>query len=469
MSLEKLQALSVRPPFAEEILNGEKTIEYRLMPTNKRERVYIYESKAGSEGRGLILGTVEIVNCRLNEDEEYEWDLANPVRLDFPIAPTGKPQPVFFNPFPSSLDQFSEQDKELKEALATDRMLSRFKDDLRVARARAVAAERRAANAERFREALFDLKEQSQIQLPSWLTQSADPDDRAARTPILVTSDFQWGERISSENMDGLNEYNVEIAEARYKTLITKTVDISFNQLQPSNYSGMIYLRLGDTISGEIHADLRESNVLQAVPAVKSVVEAEAWGLRFLADSFGKVHVISVSGNHGRTTPKPQAKRGGADNFDTISAWWLESIFKSDPRFSFQTPESPDAIFTLHGKRYLATHGDKIGSRGGEGFIGPAATIMRGMKRTVDTYAKMGMPIAKIFMGHFHTAYDLGYGWCNGSLPGYSEYARDGRMTPEPPIQWLLIFHPQYGCVSQWPIMVDGAPTATKNMEVMFT
>jgi len=39
-----MSALSIRQPYAEEILRGEKAIEYRSMPMNKRERVSIYAS-----------------------------------------------------------------------------------------------------------------------------------------------------------------------------------------------------------------------------------------------------------------------------------------------------------------------------------------------------------------------------------------------------------------------------------------
>ena len=34
-------------------------------------------------------------------------------------------------------------------------------------------------------------------------------------TPVLFTSDKQWGEVVSLADMGGLNEYNLEIAEAR--------------------------------------------------------------------------------------------------------------------------------------------------------------------------------------------------------------------------------------------------------------
>jgi len=55
-----------------------------------------------------------------------------------------------------------------------------------------------------------------------------------------------------------------------------------------------------------------------------------------------------------------------------------------------------------------------------------------------------------MFIGHFHSAFDLGRGWSNGCLPGYSEFARSFRMTPEPPQQWLINFHPRHGATSQW-------------------
>jgi hypothetical protein len=43
--MPKMSALSIQQPNAEQILRGKKKIEYRSMPTNKRERVYIYASK----------------------------------------------------------------------------------------------------------------------------------------------------------------------------------------------------------------------------------------------------------------------------------------------------------------------------------------------------------------------------------------------------------------------------------------
>ena len=105
------RALSVRQPFAEQIISGCKTIEFRSTPTNIRGRIYIYASmkpkleafkKMGKEPGdfpvGVLIGTVEIIDCKEKPDE-YHWILANPKRLKKPIKPEGHPQPVWFRPF----------------------------------------------------------------------------------------------------------------------------------------------------------------------------------------------------------------------------------------------------------------------------------------------------------------------------------------------------------------------------------
>jgi hypothetical protein len=103
------RALSIRQPLVELILLGEKTLEFRSIRTHMRERVYLYAGKklAIVEGfpegeaellpRGVIMGSVEIIDCY--EDEEgFAWDLANPIRYTTPLKPKGTPQPGFWHP-----------------------------------------------------------------------------------------------------------------------------------------------------------------------------------------------------------------------------------------------------------------------------------------------------------------------------------------------------------------------------------
>lgn len=114
MMPELLKALSVRQPHAERILRGLKTVEYRSSATKIRGRIYLYASNKLDDSydddeaeldvplkklpRGVVVGTVEIVDCT-EDDGQYEWHLANPVRLAEPIPPIEHPQPVWFHPF----------------------------------------------------------------------------------------------------------------------------------------------------------------------------------------------------------------------------------------------------------------------------------------------------------------------------------------------------------------------------------
>jgi len=105
-------AFSVHQPFAEQIMLGTKKFEYRSMRTKRRERVYVYASlrndihaygemnkEPGDFPNGVIVGTVEIVDCTVNSKGGYKWHLANPKRLPKPIKPDHKGQPVWFIPF----------------------------------------------------------------------------------------------------------------------------------------------------------------------------------------------------------------------------------------------------------------------------------------------------------------------------------------------------------------------------------
>jgi hypothetical protein len=120
-------ALSIRQPYAELILRGVKTIEYRSRPTRKiGERFYIYAAHkwAGirDQGlvfgidalppasapeyadlpRGVIVGTAVISHVTpRNGGPFYEWHLTDVQRLRGRQVrkPKGRPQPVWFRPF----------------------------------------------------------------------------------------------------------------------------------------------------------------------------------------------------------------------------------------------------------------------------------------------------------------------------------------------------------------------------------
>jgi len=297
----------------------------------------------------------------------------------------------------------------------------------------------------------------SAIPITEW-HQQAPSTASTSLIPVLFTSDMHCGEVIDADEVDGLNEYNLEIFRSRYQLMIEKTIEISRKHMGPATYPGLIYLRGGDAISGNIHEEIREGNQLDAIPAVRECFMQERAGLKRLLDEFGKVHVISVPGNHGRDTIKPRHAGYANRNYETMLAWWLRSAFDGDPRITFHEPASGDAYFSVFGWNVLLNHGDRMGSRGGMGFVGPAATIARGHWKLYDNWTRTGHPVSYILTGHLHTSLKLERGYANGSLAGFGPFARDMRAIPDAPRQWLLYFHPELGICDARELVLGNHP-----------
>lgn len=335
--------------------------------------------------------------------------------------------------------------------------LRRLRERIRIESSGRAAAERHAAADKSIREAVFGLAADPLVP-PSWNPAASSDDERLGEAVILNISDLHMGERIDLKQMGGMNSFDEKIARARLARLFQATV-----RLLSAYWSGrppsIIYAMLmGDLVSGEIHEELAKTNDLLSIPAVRAVSECLIAGLELLLREFPQliIEVVSVAGNHGRKTKKPEAKGFSIDSYDTLVAWVIESWFsaKKETRIRFSAPSSGDALINIFGWNFLVTHGDRIGSRGGSGFVGPAATISRGFQRVVMEYAAQGVVIDFIMIGHFHTSMELPQGFANGSLPGPSEYSRSGRMRPEPASQWLFTVHPRRGIARRWKIQV---------------
>ncbi len=337
-------------------------------------------------------------------------------------------------------------------------------NELELARARDEA--RRASLGQR--EAHSEIRRlQDKLQMLEWaMGSSAEPaawtmpDRRRGKgehMPYLLTSDFQIGEVIRREETDNAHGYNASIFVKRYRRLIRGVIDLCEEHRAGGwKFPGIIYARGGDTISGDIHEELEATNDLTPIEAVELAFREEAAGIKHLVDCFGKVDVKDVGGgNHDRLQKKPMSKRFNARSYDRLVGFMLRREFKSDPRVTFQITESPDVFFPIYETNVLLTHGDRMGSGGGQGFIGPAATIMRGAQKVIMEQQALGRRVDRVDHGHFHTEFYGGFVLSNGCVPGASEYSKQFRMRPSPPTQWLVFHHPKYGAVDFASMMLE--------------
>jgi hypothetical protein len=293
---------------------------------------------------------------------------------------------------------------------------------------------------------------------PKWMLTAAR-NIKTPGVPMSIWSDWHWGEVVRADQVGGVNEFNLIQANNRVQELVHRIVALAKHHMVRPTYPGIVICLGGDMITGAIHEELAVTNWGTVQEQFIQVQEALIWALAKIADEFGKVFVPCVVGNHGRNTIKSHMKDRVFQNYEWNLYQQLERHFRKDKRFTFMVPNETDAFFKVYDHRFLLTHGDTLGVRGGDGIIGAIGPITRGTFKVGRSEAQIGRDFDTILMGHWHTYIPRGDAVpaiVNGSLIGYNEYARLGLRVPySRPSQALWFVHPDHGITAQWQVWVD--------------
>ena len=292
---------------------------------------------------------------------------------------------------------------------------------------------------------------------PRWL--NAKSVSGSPGVPVAIWSDFHWGERVVSAEVGGVNEFNRKIAKQRLRTLVSKTIELATGHMVKPRYPGIVICLGGDMVTGNIHEELRDTNDGYLQQTLLEIQEELITALTKIADAFGKVFVPCVVGNHGRMTHKPRAKGRVFESYEWNLYCQLERHFRNDKRIKFHIPSETDAYFSVLGHRFLLTHGDALGVKGGDGIIGAIGPIVRGAVKIGRSEAQIGRDFDTLLMGHYHTYVPRGEAApviVNGALKGYDEYARLFlRVSYTRPSQTLFFVNAHHGITCQWQIYLD--------------
>lgn len=119
-------------------------------------------------------------------------------------------------------------------------------------------------------------------------------------------------------------------------------------------------------------------------------------------------------------------------------------------------PSEADAYFQVYGTRFLLTHGDSLGVKGGDGIIGALGPVARGVVKVGTSERQIGRDFDYMLMCHYHQLLWLPNVIVNGCVKGYDEYARLGLRVPySPPAQALFFVHPEHGITARWPVYLE--------------
>lgn len=316
--------------------------------------------------------------------------------------------------------------------------------------------------AEKIREEIYGLAARPPAP-PTWVTSEGRAGKRG--TPMCMLSDIHFSEVVNKAEVGGVNEYNSAIAKQRVQMFADRTIDLAYNHMgrAKTEYPGIVMCWGGDMIGGDIHEELAKTNDRTTQQSINDLTDILAACVETFASKFGRVFVPAVVGNHGRSTKKMQMKQRVFTSHEWNIYCNVERYFRKDKRVQFMIPSEADAPFSVYNHRFMLTHGDSMGVKGGDGIIGAIGPIMRGMLKVHRSEAQIGRDFDTLLIGHWHQYLTLPGLIVNNAVKGYDEFARLGLRAPYSRASQALWFvHPEHGITAHWQVYLQGQQSQEK-------
>lgn len=342
---------------------------------------------------------------------------------------------------------------------------ARLRQEIKLKDKRIDTLQREEDTAEVIRKLIYGLAERSP-EPPTWLLKDGKPGTRGA--PMTIWSDWHYSEVINKDEVGGVNEYNATIAKQRARKLVETTVDLAYNHMgrAKTQYPGVVICLGGDMIGGDIHEELAKTNDRTTQQSINDLTDILGAAIETMAGKFGRAFLPCVVGNHARSTKKMQMKQRVFTSHEWNVYCNLERYFRQSKHVQFMIPSESDAFFTVFGHRYLLTHGDSLGVKGGDGIIGALGPIMRGNLKTHRSEAEIKRDFDTLLIGHWHQYITLPGLIVNNSFKGLDEYARLSLRAPySRPSQALWFTHPEHGITAHWQVYLEDLRNASTDMK----
>lgn len=285
---------------------------------------------------------------------------------------------------------------------------------------------------------------------PAWKVKQPKNGKRHG-TVCFLLSDLHLDEVITPESIGNINAFNREIAEQRLTHVFDRAASLPIEFAGRLQFDGCVAFLGGDILTGDIHDELKETNEGTPFESIVHWVPRLAAGIRLLAETYGRVHVPCVDGNHDRNGKQYRFKRRPQSAYSWVLYHWLAEQFAGDSRVTFDIGTGVELSIPVYNTTFLLRHGD--GWKGGNGQVGPIGPVRSANLRLMRREMAVGRSYDWLVVGHYHT-YVHGLGIImNGSLKGYDEFANGNIMDFELPQQALWVTTPEHGVTLSMPII----------------
>lgn len=284
--------------------------------------------------------------------------------------------------------------------------------------------------------------------------------DKREVVPVLVASDWHIEETVSAAITNGLNEYNLHIAEDSIKQFFNKSCQLIENTKKEHIVNTVVLAILGDIINGVLRSEDLESNQTTPIDAVSIARALIYTGIKTLVSSTGcNLHVICCVGNHGRLTDKIHYSNQVHNSLEYLIYKTLERDFRDHDKVTFDVSEAPYVIQSIFGIKVRFHHGHAARFNGGIG--GLAVPVIRKTQQ-MNTIEHADLDV----IGHFHSAQTFSNVIVNGSLVGSNGFSMSLGLPHDIPKQTYFEIDSKYGRTVVRPICIDRVVKKAKIKEI---
>lgn len=272
---------------------------------------------------------------------------------------------------------------------------------------------------------------------------------KSEATPVIVASDWHYEELVKPSTINGLNSFNLGIADQRIDRFFQNQLRLINISKRDVEIKTIVMALLGDFISGNIHDENLETAQLQPIDAILAVQRKIASGIKFILDNTDCKLVIPCStGNHPRITQKVHIATETGNSLENLMYHNLAMYFDGNNRVQFVVGEGYHTYLKIYGQMLRFHHGHGMNYGGGVGGI------YIPINKAIAQWNKALRADLDVF-GHWHQFRDGGNFICNGSLIGYNAYALRIKADYEEPKQAFFLIDKNRGKTIVAPIFVD--------------
>ncbi len=314
--------------------------------------------------------------------------------------------------------------------LAADAELARLRSEVATLKGRYKAALTQIDRERERADSLVQLQDIKARRRP--LTKTVKGRKHAA-TMVVLLSDIHCEERVDPTTVNGLNEYSLDVCQARLDELQERFFVLLEHERRLADIDRVVVWLGGDLISGHIHDDTAEMAQLAPLSATRWIGERLRGFLDSVADNAKSVVVATNSGNHGRSTEK---LRVGTEMEHSFEQHLYMTLAGSEQRSNVQWQIGTGYLnyVNVDGFRIRFHHGHAVRYQGG---IGGIHVPLNKSIAAWDATERADLTC----LGHWHQ-----FSWgragryvSNGSVIGHSAYAVRIKAAYEPPCQAAIV------------------------------